>query len=181
MKRLRPAMLAALAVASCAGALVACGSAPPVTVTLHRLPLGGTAPGATAAPALQLTLPAYLDRDALLVPAGAAGGSALVPLGEHRWAEPLAVGVARVLRHELAARGLARPLRVELLAFEATADRRHVQLVARWNAGDGNAAGGASLLAPVTGAGADALVAAHRAALAELAARISAAATRPPG
>jgi uncharacterized lipoprotein YmbA len=173
MKRLGSLIRSVAVVVSLAAALAACGSAPPVTVTLHRLPLG-TAAAAGPAPAVQLSVPAYLDRDALLV---SSGGSALVPFGEHRWAEPLAVGAARVLRHELAGRIPAAngALRVELLAFEAAPDRRTLRLAARWS-GAGRAEGSAAISVPVEGGNAAALVAAHRAALAELAARIAQAA-----
>jgi uncharacterized lipoprotein YmbA len=157
-----------------AASLAACGTPPPPAITLWRLPT--TADTAAGAPAVQVIVPAYLDRDAILVPAaGSSAGAALVPFGEHRWAEPLASGVARVLRHELAGRvaTAAGPLRVELLAFEATPDRRAVRLVARWG-GVGRAEGSAAISAPASGSAADALVASHRAALTELAARIAA-------
>ncbi len=162
--------LATLAAGATAALLAACGTPAPPAITLWRLPT--TADTAASAPALQVSVPAYLDRDAILVPGA---GGALVPLGEHRWAEPLAAGVARVLRHELAGRvaAAAGPLRVELLAFEATPDRRAVRLVARWG-GAGRAEGSAAISAPASGSAADALVAAHRAALTELASRIAA-------
>ena len=145
---------------------------------------------------LAVQLPAYLDRDALLVPAPSGGLQALA--GE-RWAEPLRDAVPRLLRDDLARlRGAAsvwaaplpagllvqRQLRVELLALDVLPGRSAVRLRARWWLADVAPAAGmpaapllgdADLQARVAGTDAAALVAAHRALLWQLAGRISAA------
>lgn len=138
-----------------------------------------------------LRVPAYLDVDALQVPRGATG---LQPLPLDRWAEPLRDAVARVLVADLtvlrggvpvwraplpAGAAAAWQLRVELLAFEATPDRRAVHLQARWSLADGAGRTApreqtASIDAPSTDPSPDALVAAHRLALWRLAQRIAA-------
>lgn len=194
-------VLVALALAGCAG------TSPPVQ--LYRLPLQPPVPlQAVAAPVTPavpfvllspVTLPDYLDRDALVAPIGAAGLQVLVG---QRWAEPLRESVPRLLRLDLATllgdaavqggplpagTGPGRALKVELLALEPAADRSAVTLVARWEwrarAGEVGAAGRAEgglpgtgtarLMAPVRGAGMDAVVLAHRAALAQLATEIA--------
>lgn len=140
---------------------------------------------------LPVRLPAYLDDDRLLLPEGASGLQAQ-PL--QRWAEPLRDAVPRVLLADLSLlraggavwtaplpAGLAplRQLRVEVLAFEAAADRSSVQLQARWSLA--GLVGGmppklneARIDAPSFGGSAEALVAAHRLALWRLAERIAA-------
>ena len=190
-----------LALAGCAG------TSPPVQ--LYRLPLQPPVPlQAMAAPATPVvpfvllspvTLPDYLDRDALVVPTGAAG---LQVLAGQRWAEPLRESVPRLLRLDLAtllgdaavhgaplAAGTdpGRALKVELLAFEPTADRSTVTLVARWEwrvrAGEAGAGGRAEGGLPTSqnarlsvAAGdstVEALVVAHRVALSQLAGQIA--------
>ena len=158
-------------------------------------PAAAAAPAAAASPApepwqlvLPVAVPSYLDTSALLVPDPGAG---LAPLPGVRWAELLRDAVPRLLRHDLAQlRGDAGPwtaplppglaaarLRVELLAFEAEPDGAAVRLAARWSLAraDGSAlqAARAELRVPVTGAGPDALVLAHRQALRQLAERIA--------
>ncbi len=181
---------AALLLGACAGS-----SLPPV----HWVRLPAEAPGSTAAPApavpgvwqlmAPVQLPGHLDRDALLVPQGAAG---LQGLGGARWAEPLRDAVPRLLRQDLEREFGApvwtaplppgvqptRQLRVELAAFDVAADRRSVLLAARWSLVD--AKGGArptvfdaSFTTPAAGAAADELAIAHRQALAQLARRIA--------
>lgn len=139
---------------------------------------------------LPLDVPSYLERDALLVPQGAAG---LQPLAGVRWAEPLRDAVPRLLRQDLAVLlggpvwvspmppGIAptRQLRVELLQLDVADDRRAVALHARWSLADPRGqtptrAGETRLSQPASGPGADALVLAHRAALARLARDIAA-------
>ncbi len=144
---------------------------------------------------LAVQLPAYLDRDALLVPATSGGLQALA--GE-RWAEPLRDAVPRLLRDDLARlRGAAsvwaaplpagllvqRQLRVELLALDVLPGRSAVRLRARWWLADVAPAAGmpatpllgeADLQTQVAGTDAAALVAAHRALLWQLAGCISA-------
>ncbi len=169
--------------------------ATPATTTTPPVPAAG-AEVSTAAPNWQLmqpvVVPAYLDRDALLLPQGPGG---LLALSGQRWAEPLRDSVPRALRQDLAtllgeARVwttplpagvvIARQLRVELLALEATPDRSAVLLRARWSIAD--AAGAAppraesvSLTVPSAAPDLDSLVAAHRLALWRLAERIAAA------
>lgn len=189
-----------LALAGCAGPAL-----PPVRLyTLHLAPPPGLAPafGATpsAVPVTQsaagtwqlapLRLPAYLDRDALLLPVGA---SHLQPLDGHRWAEPLRDALPRLLQEDLRAlRGPAsvwsaplpaglridRQLALELLALDVTPDRAAVHLRARWTLADPTGAlppqvGQADLRAAATGSEPGPLVAAHRLALWRLAERIA--------
>lgn len=199
MKRQRMSWVAAWAVA--AGCVLAgCASRSPA-VQWHRLPseppaaVAAQRPAAPAVGVWQLmqpvTLPQYLDRDALLVPQGATG---LAPLATERWAEPLRDAVSRVLLSDLvrlrgpaptvaapvpAGLQVTRQLRVELQAFEATADRHGVVLQARWSLADASGAAPPALhpfsvTVPTTCTDADALVAAHRLALWRLAEQIAA-------
>lgn len=94
-----------------------------------------------------VALPGHLDRDAVLVPQGAAG---LRPLDGLRWAEPLRDAVPRLLRRDLERRldaevwmapvppgaGFGRQLAVELLAFDVLPERRGVAVRARWTLAD---------------------------------------------
>ena len=212
-----PARLLAITAAITLALLGACASPAPVPLHLHSLgsvalpsgtPPGSAAPAlSAAAPAtapttasdtwqlLAVQLPAYLDRDALLVPATSGGLQALA--GE-RWAEPLRDAVPRLLRDDLARlRGAAsvwaaplpagllvqRQLRVELLALDVLPGRSAVRLRARWWLADVAPAAGmpatprlgeADLQTQVAGTDAAALVAAHRALLWQLAGCISA-------
>jgi uncharacterized protein len=186
---------------ACFGLAVLAGCAAPVPgdVRLYRLnaapPLATPAVPATAATASNwqlmqpVAVPAYLDRDALLLPQGPSG---VLALSRQRWAEPLRDSVPRLLRQDLAALlgearvwttplpagvVIARQLRVELLALEATPDGSAVLLRARWSLAD--VAGAAppraeavSLTVPSAGADVDSLVTAHRLALWRLAERI---------
>ena len=176
-------------------ALLACAAPSPQT-QLDRLrseARGNPAPTAawTGPPwqlVLPVALPEYLDRDTLVVPQGQAG---LRPLPGQRWAEPLADGVTRVLRADLAAllgesalwagplppgRMPAGQLHVELTAFEATADRSAVRLSARWSlSGAALFSGRSEIQVPVAAPEVDALVAAHREALWRLAGELAAA------
>jgi len=188
---------AALLLGACAGS-----SLPPV----HWVRLPAEAPaGPAAVPALgvpampavpgvwqlmaPVQLPGHLDRDALLVPQGAAG---LQGLGGARWAEPLRDAVPRLLRQDLEREFGApvwtaplppgvqptRQLRVELAAFDVAADRRSVLLAARWSLVDAKGRArpmvfDASFTTPAAGAAADELAIAHRQALAQLARRIA--------
>ena len=202
----RALTLPALALASSLALLGACAGPAPAPLHLHSLgsvalPADTTPASQPAAPPdtwqlLAVQLPAYLDRDALLVPAPSGGLQALA--GE-RWAEPLRDAVPRLLRDDLARlRGAAsvwaaplpagllvqRQLRVELLALDVLPGRSAVRLRARWWLADVAPAAGmpaapllgdADLQARVAGTDAAALVAAHRALLWQLAGRISAA------
>ena len=192
----RQAMAAMLAAAAATAGLAGCGSSPPVQLYHLRSEPPLPTPAAAGTEVWQLLLPVrlpdYLDREALLLPQGDTG---LLALSGHRWAESLRDAVPRVLRADLAARlgesrvwtspvppgvTATRLLRVELLAFEATADRAAVRLQARWTLVDAQGrrpprADTATLGVPVDGAGIDRLVAAHRLALWRLAERIVAA------
>ena len=211
------AITAAITAAITLALLGACASPAPVPLHLHSLgsvALPSGTPPSSAAPALSaaapatapttasdtwqllaVQLPAYLDRDALLVPATSGGLQALA--GE-RWAEPLRDAVPRLLRDDLARlRGAAsvwaaplpagllvqRQLRVELLALDVLPGRSAVRLRARWWLADVAPAAGmpatpllgeADLQTQVAGTDAAALVAAHRALLWQLAGCISA-------
>lgn len=131
-------------------------------------------------------LPEHLDREPLWMPFGASG---LQPLEGHRWAEPLRDAVTRLLRHDLEAlRGpgtvwagsppggpAGRQLRVELLQLEPRDDRRSVLLAARWSltrTGAPVQVQEARLESPSPSTEPDALVAAHRLAIWQLAERI---------
>lgn len=180
-------------------ALAACGSRLP-DPQLYRLDASvpaGAGPQAAVPPAaagdwqllLPVALPDYLDHDGLLLPQGPAQ---VQRLSRHRWAEPLAEAVPRLLRHDLgrlvgAARLWTSPVpagvvvrhqvRVELLAFEAAPDQRSVRLAARLVWVDPGTAGAArtqalELQVPNEAGGIDGLVAAHRLALWRLAERI---------
>ena len=197
----RAALLATLAAigAAAAGGLSACGTPLPA-VTWLRLPAEGAepitplvaAPGA-ALPVWQLmapvVLPGHLDRDALLVPQGAAG---LQPLGGARWAEPLRDAVPRLLRADLS-RTLGTPvwtaplppgvtptrqLRVDFGALDVTPDGRGVSLQARWSVADPSGAtaprvADAAFVIAAGGADAQSLATAHRQAVQQLARRIA--------
>lgn len=193
-----PTRRTALATLVAAGGLMAgCAASPPVQ--LYRLrsepPLPAPAPAPTSEIwqlLLPVRLPDYLDRDAILLPQGDTG---LLALSGHRWAESLRDAVPRVLRQDLAAllgegRVWSSPLpagvsathqlRVEILGFEALADRAGVRLQARWTLVDPQGrmpprADAATLRVATEGASIDRLVAAHRLALWRLAERIVAA------
>lgn len=175
--------------------LAGCGSSPPVQLYQLRAdpPTGSviTAPGVKASERWALAtvqLPDYLDRDALVIPSGRAG---LQALQGHRWAEPLRDAVPRLLLADLARlRGteqvwrapappgvtVDRQLRIELRQFEAAGEQapRQVVLSARWVLVDpaGRLAarvGETRLAVPTADASPDALAAAHRLALWQLA------------
>lgn len=164
------------------------------------LPRGGAPVDAAAsaqigAPVWQLmapvALPGHLDRDALLLPQGSAGR--LQAQGQVRWAEPLRDAVPRLLRLDLS-RALGAPvwaaplppglqpthqLRVELLALDVQPGGRSVLLQARYSVADAQGrraprAGDLRLVVHATGTDADALVLAHRQALAQLATQLAA-------
>jgi len=169
-------------------------SAPPVEA--QALPAGK--PVISAAPwqlVLPVRLPAYLDRNALLLPDGANG---VQPSPTHRWAEPLSSSVPRVLAQDLSLlRGagslwsaplpaglqLNGQLRVEIVALDVAASGQAVTLSARWStvaAASSAAADVAapraytfSLTVPSRAADADSLVGAHRLALWQMAQAIA--------
>ena len=195
-----------------AGGLAACAGPPLPALSWARMPL--QAPGEPLAASLptavggwrlaSVTLPGYLHRDALLVPAAGAPQTQLVPLEGLRWGEPLAETVPRLLRRDLAlalgsAEGAApagggvtvpgaapgaspgaapaRVLRVELLSFEQAAVGGQLAVAARYTLAEPGAlrAGEIVFREPIQGPGAEALVLAHRAAIATLARRLAAA------
>lgn len=209
-RRLRPVLprLRRLVVpAGLALLLTACvGGSPLPPVQWVRLPAEApdtqrsAAPSVAAGPAVwqlmaPVQLPGHLDRDAVLVPQGAAG---LQALGGVRWAEPLRDAVPRLLRQDLE-RAMGSPmwtapvppgvrptrqLRIELTAFDVTADRRGVILAARWTLADVTGAGlprvGEARIESASGSSdVDALVLAHRVALARLAQRVADSARTP--
>lgn len=199
-RRARSALAGAPVWAVLAALLAGCASPLP-PVTWLRLP--AEAPGGEVAPAAPISrevwqlmapvvLPGHLDRETLLV---GSGGASLQPLAGVRWAEPLRDAVPRLLRQDLTRAWGApvwaaplppgvrptRQLRVEFSALDVTADGRGVQLQARWSMADASGAtppqvGEAAFVTAASGPDADALAAAHRRALQQLAQRIVAAA-----
>jgi uncharacterized protein len=184
------------------GALAGCAQSPPVR--LYHLPSGApqalstVAAAVAAAPSagvwqllLPVRVPDYLDRESILLPQGATG---LLALSGHRWAESLRDAVPRVLRQDLATLlgesrvwagslpagvTVTRQLRVELVAFETTADRAGVQVQARWTLVDPQGqtpprSGILSERAASANGEIDSLVAAHRQVLWQLAQRLAA-------
>lgn len=170
--------------------LVACSSPRPPPQLVHLrsaaptenppVRLGTASAAANWQLLLPVTVPDYLDRDAVLVPQGQAS---LQPVPGVRWAEPLREAVPRLLRDDLstllgagrmwiapvpAGIAIQRQVRVDLLAFEATEDQRQVVLRARWTVSDAGASPRAELSVvqvPVSSGGVDGLIAAHRMAL----------------
>jgi hypothetical protein len=140
--------------------------------------------------ASDVRVPAYLDREAIVVLDGA---SRLELLAGQRWAEPLRDTLPRLLGHDLALlRGasnvwlapappgvnLSRQLRVEVLSLQASRVRGAVLLQARWwFTGDRSAppqALTADFQVPVSNLNdGDAIAAAHRVAIWQLAERIA--------
>ncbi len=138
-----------------------------------------------------IRLPEYLERDVLWLPIGEAG---LQPLPGHRWAEPLDEAVPRILLHDLAQLHgagqvwsgsvpsgvtISRQLRVQVLDLSAAPDRRSVKLSARCSVSDPQHGVPLRILeiqlsVPSTGVEPDALVAAHRLALWQMAREIAA-------
>ena len=194
--RVRTPSFRGLALLVCAALSACVATSPPVQ--LYRL---NALPPVTAPPAgvtqgiwqlvLPVSVPEYLDRDAVLVPQGQSG---LQALPGHRWAESLRDSVPRLLRQDLslllgassvwsapvpAGVVISRQLRVELTALDIGADRASVVLQARWSLADPSAttpprAEAVALSIPSAGTDVDSLVAAHRLALWRLAERIAA-------
>jgi len=201
---LKSTLVLHLAALSLAGLLAACASpapppalyqlrsAPPVPVSVPVSVSVQTvaAPQQVLQLLLPVALPEALQRDALLMPQGRAGVQALAG---HRWAEPLADAVPRLLRQDLAAllgeaRVWAAPLpagititrqcRVEILSLMATPDRATVVLQARWTLSDPTGRNAPAVIttqisAPSAGPDVDALVSAHRLALWRLAEQVA--------
>lgn len=188
--RLRRAAMACIGLL--AGLLVAgCASSPPTQLVQLRLPAMAASATTTTLPGPwavgPVSVPEYLDRASLVRRRGAAG---LQALEGHRWAEPLADAVPRVLRQALASRlgadqvwpmpapagvRAARQLRVELLRLDADDDALVLQ--ARWSL-HGLPADAAprvridEIRVPLATRAADTLAAAHGVALDRLAAAI---------
>ncbi|MDR7148569.1 putative lipoprotein YmbA [Hydrogenophaga palleronii] len=156
----------------------------------EQVPAARPGDGALWEVASAVGLPGALDRETLVVASGAAS---LEPLEGHRWVEPLRDSIPRLLVADLAAlRGpglvwrapvpsgvnATRRLRVEIVNLMADAGRRNLRLQARWWLGDMRAGGAAPALGqtdidiPISDASVDALAAAHRLALWQLALRI---------
>ena len=197
---MRPLFSTVLALAT-AALVTACGTPGPAP-RLYQLrteaPSGSPAPSTVAVPNAQgvwelasdVRVPAYLDRETLVV---LDGTSRLELLEGQRWAEPLRDTLPRLLRHDLALlRGASnvwlapappgvnvnRQLRVEVLSLQASRARGAVLLQARWwFTGDRSAppqALTAELQVPVSNINdGDAIAAAHRLALWQLAERIA--------
>ncbi len=188
--------LAAVALATALGGCASRAPSPTLYV-LHSAPpveaqaLLAAKPATSAAPwqlVLPVRLPAYLDRNALLLPDGANG---VQPSPTHRWAELLSSSVPRVLTQDLTAlRGegsiwsaplpvglvLKGQLRVEIVALDVAANGQAVTLSARWSTVAAPAAPRAhtlSLTVPSRSPDADSLVGAHRLALWQLAQAIA--------
>jgi uncharacterized lipoprotein YmbA len=146
--------------------------------------------GAVWEVASAVDMPGSLDRDTLMVASGAAG---LQPLTGHRWAEPLRDSIPRLLVADLALlRGeglvwrapapggvaIGRRLRVEIVTLMADAAQRTLRVQARWSlTGVGASAaapslGSADFQVSLSDASPDALAAAHRLALWQLAMRM---------
>lgn len=192
---MKPTLALHLAAWSLAGLLAACASPapPPALYQLRSAPPAPvqTVPGVQVLQLLlPVALPEALQRDALLLPQGQAG---LQALAGHRWAEPLADAVPRLLRQDLAAllgeaRVWAAPLpagvvitrqcRVEILNLLATPDRSAVVLQARWTLSDPTGRSApvvqtTQISVPSARPDVDALVAAHRLALWRLAEQVA--------
>lgn len=189
--RIGLAAIAALVLAACGTA----GPAPRLYQLRTEAPAAAPAASPATAPAVwelasEVRVPAYLDREALVV---LDGTSRLELLDGQRWAEPLRDTLPRLLRHDLALlRGASsvwlapappgvvvnRQLRVEMLSLQASRARGAVVLQARWwFTGDRTAppqALTADLQVPVKDINdGDAIAAAHRTALWQLAQRIA--------
>lgn len=200
--RLRAGLSAALTASLLLGACANPGP-PPQLYQLRAAAPGAVAdrPATAGAQVLQLlpvSLPEVLERDAIVLSQGRSGVQALVG---HRWAEPLRDAVPRLLRHDLALwlavpqvwtaplpAGLVaqRQLRVEVLSFQADESRRQVQLLVRWTVSDPTGArpvltGLQEIATPVQAGDVDALVAAHRLALWQLAQALAKALAASPG
>lgn len=186
--------------ASAALLLLAACAAPGPAPRLYQLRTEAPGTPAAASPvvaqaavwelASDVRLPAYLDRETLVV---LDGRSRLELLEGQRWAEPLRDTVPRLLRHDLALlRGASsvwlapappgvtvnRQLRVELLSLQASRAHAAVVLQARWWFTGDRAAPPQTLTAelqvPVSALDdGDSIAAAHRTALWQLAERIA--------
>lgn len=177
--------------------LTACAR-PPVATHWYELrspppgpvPVARAGDGALWEVASKVVLPGALDRETLVVASGAAS---LQPLTGHRWVEPLRDAIPRLLVADLAVLrgpGLvwrapvppgvnpARRLRVEIVTLMADTGRQTLRLQARWWLTDSRPNGAAPGLGqadvhiPLADASVDALAAAHRLALWQLAVRI---------
>jgi uncharacterized lipoprotein YmbA len=178
--------------------LVACAGDPAPTTRWYEL--RSEPPGQQPAPrpgdgvvwevSGDVAMPGALDRDTLMVASGTAG---LQPLAGHRWAEPLRDSIPRLLVSDLArlrGEGLVwrapapagvaagRRVRVEIVTLLADAAQRKLRLQARWTLADARAGAGAPSLGAadfnveLADGSADALAAAHRVALWQLAMRM---------
>ena len=197
-RRLALSRLAGLAGLVAAPWLLSACARPAVPTRWYELrsPPPGPGPAARAGDgalwevARTVGLPGALDRDTLMVATGAAS---LEPLAGHRWVEPLRDSIPRLLVADLALlRGeglvwrapapagvaVARRLRVEIITLMADEARRALRLQARWWLTDARTSaaaptlGAADFSVELSDRSVDALAAAHRLALWQLAVRI---------
>ncbi len=201
MKRTRltaAAMCAALLLGACAAPapppqLYQLRSAPPVAPVVPRAAVPSTLVLQLVSP---VRIPELLEHTGLLLPQGQAG---LQALASHRWAEPLRDAVPRVLRQDLAALlgeqrvwasplppgvNATRQLRLEVLELQANTQRSGVRLQVRYaitHPSGMSPAQARTLLieAPSADTTPDALVAAHRLALWQLAQALADAVVAP--
>jgi uncharacterized lipoprotein YmbA len=183
-------VIAAMLLAGCAAPL------PPLALLrlppqADPLPEPGRGSGGVWQLLSPVRMPDYLEREALLLPAGR--GDALQPSESLRWAEPLRESVTRLLREDLQRMlgdpvwlapvppgvSITRQLRVELLSFELDPRVGGVRLRARFSVADPSEraaarVGETELVVGQNERGTDALVRAHRQAIARLAERVSA-------
>ncbi|MEM7221079.1 MAG: ABC-type transport auxiliary lipoprotein family protein [Pseudomonadota bacterium] len=149
-------------------ALYGCASAKPATryYLLNAQPTSEVR-DACAVRLGAVRLPAYLQRNNIVL---LAGDYEIVPALQHRWAEPLADGVERVLRSCLAASAdHAAELNIETLHGEEAGDTvLETEVVLRDDAGAVDARAGLRFALTRRDAGYDALVRSHADVLLEL-------------
>jgi uncharacterized protein len=187
-----------LAASAASATLLAAGCRTSPPTRWYALPSAWDEVAATHAPAAEvwelssrIDFPGALDRDTLQL---ARGDTGLQPLAGHRWAEPLRDALPRVLLHDLqrlrgadrvwaapAPPGVvpARRLHVALQALQGDAAHRELLCDARWwwvalPADAPPRTGAARFTVASADDSVDALVAAHRRALWQLAQRIAA-------
>ncbi len=183
---------------ACAVVLAACATDPAPDTRWYELrseppgPRPAPRPGEGAVWEMSgaVEMPGSFDRDTLMVASGSAG---LQPLTGHRWAEPLRDSIPRVLASDLALlRGeglvwrapapagvtVGRRLRVEVVTLMADAAQRSLRVQARWwltglgATAAAPTAGSADFQVNLADGSPDALAAAHRLALWQLAMRM---------
>ncbi len=154
--------------------LASCASAP--DDTKYYL-LSGTTENSAAECDLsvgRITIPAYLRTSAIIVQTGE---SELTPAISHRWSEPLADGIRRVLSRCLTGRSNER-VNIDIRHLHGNTNGR-THLEARWAYHPSGIAGGFSEVEEQSGAGYEPLVASHRKLLAGLCREVCANRPRP--